>query len=144
LLRLRWEDVDLISRELRLRSTITKTARSRTVGLSDRALEELTELWESSPGKTEMSVFAIGEFKKSFKTACIEAGVTGFRFHDCRHTCISRWIQQGLAVGEAMKLAGHQTLSMHARYTNIDQETARRGAKAMNQYHEEAPEPPVN
>ena len=48
------------------------------------------------------------------------AGIKGFRFHDCRHTAITRMIQAGLSPMEVVKTSGHTQMNTFARYVNPD------------------------
>lgn len=133
LFQLEWRDVDLEGRLITLRSVTTKTARSRTVAMTERLNEELSRLWEQSDQKPKTRVFGIRDnIKNSFRTACKKAGIEGLRFHDLRHTFVSRLIGAGVAHAEAMKVSGHATLSMLSRYLNTNIETARRAAEALN------------
>src|SRR5262249_1562932 len=94
LFKLTWTDVDFENRLLNLRATTTKTQRSRTVGMTERLYSELKALYEKSTQDKDSLVFGITDtVKTSFAAACRDASITGFRFHDCRHTAITRMVQ---------------------------------------------------
>lgn len=138
LLKLRWRDVDLEARTITVTAMNSKTARSRQVGITNRLMIELRQLWEVSPKDLGESVFGINtDFKNSWKSICDEAQVTGARFHDCRHSCITRWVSRGLPIAEIMRLSGHSTLAAFSIYVNSTEQTVRRGAEALDAYHEE-------
>jgi integrase len=61
----------------------------------------------------------IGSWKKAWREALKSAGLH-YRWHDCRHTFISR-LAENAAVSEQtiMALAGHVSKSMMARYSHI-------------------------
>jgi len=81
-------------------------------------------------------VFGIADnCKRSFETACDIAKVKDFRFHDCRHTAITRMIQRGLAPLEVMKISGHTQMQTFVRYVNADSNAAKRGAAALDAFH---------
>jgi integrase len=130
---LQWRHVDLDARTITVTAMNSKTARERTVGMTARLYDELTRLWEMSPKDSEVSVFGISDnFKNGFTTICRDAQIEDFRFHDCRHTAITRWVRAGLPIPEIMRLSGHSTLQAFAVYTNSTPETVRRGAAALD------------
>jgi integrase len=138
ILKLRWRDVDLEARTITVIAMNSKTAKPRTVGITNRLRIELEKLWAMSPLDSRESVFGIrNNFKNAWKSACYDAGVEDFRFHDCRHTCITRWVSRGLPVAEIMRLSGHSTLAAFSIYVNSTEQTVRRGAEALDAYHEE-------
>lgn len=138
LLKLCWRDVDLTARTITIIAMNSKTAKPRTVGITNRLRAELMRLWEESPQDRSESVFGIRDnFKNAWKSACAAADVEDFRFHDCRHTAITRWVRQGLPVAEIMRLSGHSTLAAFSIYVNATAETVKRGAEAFDAYHEE-------
>jgi integrase len=49
----------------------------------------------------------------------IKAGVAKFRFHDYRHTALTRWAREKIHVDVAMVAAGHSSVQMHQRYTHL-------------------------
>jgi len=138
ILKLRWRDVDLDARTITVIAMNSKTARPRTVGITNRLRVELEQLWAISPLDPAESVFGIrNNFKNAWKSACRDASVEDFRFHDARHTCITRWVSRGLPIAEIMRLSGHSTLSAFAIYVNSTEQTVRRGAEALEEYQEE-------
>lgn len=133
LLRLRWQDVDLLNGLLAVTSYKGKKTTTRTVGMTARLRAELERLYELAPLDPGGLVFGIkAGFVKAFDTACKKAGIEDFRFHDCRHTAITRMVQAGMPHTEIMKLSGHSVFQTFARYVNATGETARRGADALD------------
>jgi integrase len=59
---------------------------------------------------------------------------TDFRFRDCRHTAITRMIQAGIPATETMKISGHTQFVTFARYVNINEKAARKGAERLAEY----------
>lgn len=142
MLSLQWRDIDLESGLVNIRPEVTKSLRGRTVGITARLRSELERLAITGPNDLVFGVS--GKPRTAFKTACKLAGIEDFRIHDCRHTAVSRWTSEaGLSIPESMRLAGHQSLTVAYRYMNIDSETARRAADAMDRleiYHVEGKE----
>lgn len=138
ILKLVWRDVDLDARTITVIAMNSKTARPRTVGITNRLGVELKRLWEVSPLDPAESVFGIrNNFKNAWRSACAVAGIEDFRFHDCRHTAITRWVRAGLPIAEIMRLSGHSTLQAFAIYANSTPETVRRGADALDALRED-------
>ena len=67
----------------------------------------------------------VAEMCRSFKTACSNAGLTDFVFHDLRHTCINNWRLQGHDFIRIMKASGHKSMAMFKRYTTVSREELR-------------------
>ena len=133
--KMRWKDIDLSKSEIHIPQTNTKTEVARTVGITRRFRDELDALWETSSKDLNSTVFGItNTIKTSFKTACEEAGITEFRFHDCRHTATTRMVASGSPHTEVMKITGHSQLKTFLRYLNITQETTNRVASNLDNY----------
>ncbi len=140
ILKLKWLDVDLTNGVIRLRATTTKTEQPRTVGMTARLHAELSRLWELGPQDWDASVFGISyTFKRAFASARKAAEITDLRFHDLRHTATTRIVEtKALHTQEAMKITGHTQESTFARYVNPKDETARRGAEALDALRDQA------
>jgi integrase len=133
LLTLKWRNVNFTNRSIEIEAFNTKTARSRTVAMTARLVTELMRLWESSTEDPGSLVFGIkNTFKKSFLAARKEAGIQDLRFHDLRHTAITRMIEAGMQPAEVMRVSGHTTPAMMWRYLNAHADTARRAADALD------------
>jgi integrase len=133
--KMKWKDVNLVSNEIYIPQTNTKTEDSRVVGITPRLSIELANLWEHSVSDPGMSVFGItNTIKTAFSSACKEAGITDFRFHDCRHTATTRMISAGSPHTEVMKITGHSQIKTFLRYLNITQETANKVALQLAEY----------
>jgi integrase len=58
-------------------------------------------------------------FYPHWHRACLWAGITDFRPHDCRHTFASLLVQQGVGLREVADLLGHTQLTMVMRYSHL-------------------------
>lgn len=133
--KLRWSEVDLNKRTITVTAFNSKTARARTVAMTNRVFAELQNLWEESNNDRNNLVFGVSvTIKTSWKKICREAEIEDFRFHDCRHTAISRMIRAGIPPVECMRVSGHTTLRAFNIYANIDNETIFRTANALDSY----------
>jgi integrase len=128
---MRWKDIDLLKNEIYIPQTNTKTEVTRTVAVSRRLRKEFEILWEASSKDLDSTVFGItSTIKTSFRSACEEAGIVGFRFHDCRHTATTRMIASGSPHTEVMKITGHSQLKTFLRY--LRPETTNRVASNLD------------
>lgn len=59
---------------------------------------------------------SVGEFRKSWATACKGAEVPGLLFHDLRRSAVRNMIRAGLQQSTAMAITGHKTVSVFHRY----------------------------
>lgn len=132
LLKLCWKWVDFNERMIHLPAMITKTRKARNVAMTGRIYEELMKLWEQSTQEPDSLVFGIEtNFKHAWETARQRAGIEDLHFHDLRHSAATRLIAAGVPVAEAMKVTGHETLDMLARYVNVNLDTIRSAAEAL-------------
>src|SRR6202140_974564 len=138
LFKLKWGDVDLENQTINVLAMNSKTARGRQVGVTLRLKRELEGLWNLSPKDLNELVFGIEDtVKNSFAAACKAAKIKGFRFHDCRHTAITRMIAAGVQPIEAMKVSGHTQMTTFTRYVNPNQQAVRRAAELLGSYNSE-------
>ncbi|MBX7172777.1 MAG: site-specific integrase [Pyrinomonadaceae bacterium] len=139
LFKLIWRDVDLINRKINILAFNTKTAKARAVGMTQRVFDELTALWEKSAKDENDLVFGVKDtVKRSFASACRLANIEDFRFHDLRHTAITRMIQAGLQPMEIMKISGHTQINTFARYVNPNTDAVQRIADTLSAYQQQA------
>lgn len=112
LLSIRWPDVYLADRYVRLHDT--KNGDARDVPLSSRAVATLSALPRHISGR----VFPISPeaLKKAFTRACERAGIENLRFHDLRHEATSRISERLGNILELSAVTGHKTVQMLKRY----------------------------
>ena len=93
LLKLRWRDVDFANELISPIAFNTKTAEARDVAMTPRVKDELLSLWHACPPDREGLVFGIqSNIKRGWLTACSLAGIKNLRFHDLRHTAVTRLV----------------------------------------------------
>lgn len=112
MLSLRWNDVFLKERFVRLHDT--KNGDARDVPLSSRAVFTLESMARHESG----CVFPItGEaLKRVFIRACVRAGIENLHFHDLRHEATSRIAERLDNILELSSVTGHKTVQMLKRY----------------------------
>jgi integrase len=115
LLGLRWENLDLEHRIIYILES--KGGKPREIPLTRRLTEALASLGPKSHGK----VFAVSlsTLRRRFSEALAEAGITGFRFHDLRHTFASHYVMSTGDLPALQQLLGHSTLKMTQRYAHL-------------------------
>jgi integrase len=139
---LRWSDVDLEERTLRVNRTLTqtqdgpvftipKTAKSRrTVRLTNGAVEALKRHSERQAQEIvkmdtlyedQGLIFASGVGtplnrqnvnSRSLKPLLVRAGLPDIRFHDLRHTCATLLLGKGVHPKFVQELLGHATIAI--------------------------------
>ncbi|MDP2118767.1 MAG: site-specific integrase [Hoeflea sp.] len=113
---------------------ITKSGKSRSVPLTDRATRAL-ELARAFGGSGPFSTIAYPNFKYNWNRARKEN-----RFNDdphvvphiLRHTCASRLVQAGIDLRRVQTFLGHQTIQMTLRYAHLATNDLDQCAMALN------------
>jgi integrase len=122
---LEWRDLDLRGRVLRLRPEISKNKDGRILPLRG----ELLDVVERAAQRRRLDctfVFhvagqPIGQFRKSWKTACKSVGLSGLIPHDLRRTAIRNMVRAGIPERVAMSLSGHKTRAIFDRYNIVSE-----------------------
>jgi integrase len=112
LLSLRWEHVDLIGRTAHL--PFTKNGESRTVPLSNRAIEIMAGMPRHLSGLV-LPVKAL-TLDAAFKRGLRRSGLKDVRFHDLRRTAITAMAERLPNVIELAAVSGHKSLMVLKRY----------------------------
>jgi integrase len=140
-----------------LKQLMDRRRDARSVETADGAIALAKYIFHRGDGQP------IGEFRKTWKTACIAAGVgkmicpkcesegvekkcpkckaprkyQGRIFHDTRRSAVRDLIRAGVPQKTAMEISGHRTISVFNRY-NITDETDKRAAlRAAENYRKE-------
>ena len=124
-LNLKWDDVDLKNDVIAIKGT--KTKYDRYIPIS-KPLKELIGNIERNQG---LYVFInagkkIGDFKRSFHTACKNAGLKDLRIHDLRHVFASKMVMNGTSLYITGELLGHRTTQMTKRYSHLVPDTLKK------------------
>jgi integrase len=128
---LRWNDIDFERQLIVVCGTHTKTQRERIVPLTGRAKFALLELFNENRSER---VFPFVDVKVAFRAVREEAGLPDVRFHDLRHTAITRMVRGGISAPEAGKIAGHTQPITTYRYINTDLEAVHAAANVLERY----------
>ena len=125
-LNLKWDDVDLKNDVIAIKGT--KTKYDRYIPIS-KPLKELLKAVEKKDDY--LYVFndngrKLGDFKKSFHTACRNAGLKDLHIHDLRHVFASKMVMNGTSLYITGELLGHRTTQMTKRYSHLVPETLKK------------------
>ena len=115
LIKLKWNDVDLDSRLLKVKDT--KNGEDRVVPLSNKSLSILQSLPRLGEAVFNASHSSL---QNAWKRLIKRSGLNNLHFHDLRHEAISRFIERGLTIPEAASISGHKAQSMLLRYAHPD------------------------
>jgi integrase len=119
---LTWSQVDLKGKAIHLKDS--KNGAARTIPMNASVVAAFEKRWSLTSNHTGKGrVFSINEPRKWFATAMEAADLVGYRWHDNRHTFCSRLAETGASVYTIMRLAGHKTMSMSARYVHMNDDT---------------------
>jgi integrase len=150
ILRLEWRDVDRQGKVIRLRPENSKNRQGRTVTVGPDLLEVIERRWQArkvkGPDGQERIVplvfhrkgKSIGDFRKTWDSACEEAGLQGKLFHDLRRTVVRNLVRAGVPERVAMSLTGHKTRSVFDRYNIVSEEDLRQASEKLSGYIGEA------
>jgi integrase len=122
ILGLEWERVDLGSARLTLYKT--KSGKPRGVPMNRAVYDTLITL-EPDADRRQGPMFkrrneaAWGQIRTAFTTALTKAGITGFRFHDLRHTFASHFVTRGGSLKALQEILGHSDYKMTQRYSHL-------------------------
>jgi integrase len=107
--RLQWEELDLAQRVWTLPKSRTKNAKAHVVHLSEQSMAVLKRA--DQPGPHVFSLLGtkpFQEFSRAKRLLDQLSGVTAWRLHDLRRTCVSGMARLGIAPHVADKILNHQ------------------------------------
>lgn len=155
---LRWNQVDLKRRTVRVGKSKTQAGTGRTIPLNAKAAEVLkfwadqfpkrkpehfvfpSERYGVGGDKFEPVVFdldpsrAINSWKEAWESVKKSAGVE-VRFHDLRHTCVTRMLEGGAPLSVVASILGWSsatTVRMAKRYGHIGQVAQRQAVEILD------------
>ena len=143
---LKWADVDMLARVIRLRPENSKSNEGRVLPLAGDLWNVIVRQWSlrefTGPDKTigiSLYVFHhkgehIGDIRKSWWAACKEAKVEGKLFHDLRRTAIRNMVRGGTPERVAMAISGHKTRAVFDRYNIVSEDDLRKAVERMQNY----------
>jgi integrase len=155
---LRWQQVDLTRRTVRVGKSKTEAGTGRTIPLNNKATEVLkfwaerfpdrelehfvfvSERYGAGGDRFEPTVYdvdptkAIGSWKEAWETVKEDTEIT-IRFHDLRHTCVTRMLEGGVPLSVVASILGWSpatTARMAKRYGHIGQVAQRQAVAVLD------------
>jgi integrase len=135
ILSLKWHQVDLRAKTVRLDHGQTKNHEGRLICLSDELYSLLQDLFTKRTLGCD-HVFQnqgkpIKDIRRGFDSANKRAKLGKRLFHDFRRTAIRNMVRNGIPEQVAMKISGHKTRSVFERYNIVSEDDLREAAKKM-------------
>ena len=120
---LKWAEVDLSANLVTVRAATAKTGQTRRIPLNTEAVN-LMKAWREVTGE-QTQVFPGAEgrrltnISKSWPGAVKLAKLSGFNFHDLRHSFASKLVQAGVDLNTVRTLLGHSEISTTLIYAHL-------------------------
>jgi integrase len=129
---LRWDQVNLNERVIRVENEQTKNDEPRVIPLAPDVLERLAKVPKVS--RTGL-LFPVRDYRKAWMSACVKAGLgtltksprngnygdyDGLTPHDMRRSAVRNLRKAGVAEGVAMKVSGHKKREVFERYNIVN------------------------
>jgi integrase len=149
---LQWSLIDFQAGIVRLEPGTTKNDEGRIFPFTS----ELRQLLEAQRTKTDTLQKAKGiivpwvfhregkqikEFRRSWRTACKNAGLPGRIPHDFRRTAVRNLVRAGIPESVAMAMTGHKTRSVFDRYNIVDEADLFEAARKLEAHDSQSFQP---
>src|SRR4029078_7134499 len=146
ILKLRWNQIDLNARTVRLEAGTTKNGKGRALEATGELLETIGAQWERRkvaeiPGESPTLLCPyvfhregkpIRDFRKAWDKARTKTGLTTKTLHDFRRTAVRDMVRDGTPETVAMMISGHQTRSVFDRYNITSENDLEEAARKMS------------
>ena len=140
---LKWSNVDLKMRIVKLEVGMTKNKEGRTIYLDDELMDVFMEQRNNQKESEQIihHVFTnrkgddnVRDFRRAWKTACKKVGLSGRIFHDLRRTAVRNMVRSGIPERVAMMISGHKTRAVFERYNIVSESDLMTAAKKQEEY----------
>jgi integrase len=143
LLTMRVEQVNLIDRTITLHPGTTKSGEGRVITMTENVFVLLQACVAGK--KSDDYVFTrsngrrVHDFRKSWLAICEAAGVPKLLFHDLRRSAVRNMVRRGIPEQVCMKLSGHKTREVFARYNIVSADDVADAARKIESGQVEQP-----
>jgi len=127
IIHLKWNDLDLRNELIAIEATNTKNKKLKRIPMNSKVRDLLLLQYALSGSGEYVFLNSRGipfkdynSIKTSFGNACKKANIRGLRFHDLRHSCASRMVENGANIVAVSKILGHSSISVTMRYVHPD------------------------
>ncbi len=137
IMNLRKENIDLPNETIKL--SITKNDEPRLVPLKGLAQRLITSVYEKLANKEGLLFPSPSnplnpyDIETVWKAALKRANITGFRFHDNRHSNVSLHAAKGRSLLEIGRSLGHKSLQTTKRYAHLTYEHTTKMVEELDQ-----------
>jgi integrase len=123
IMELKRKQINLPNSSLFIPAYKAKGKKDRHIPLNESALKVLRRIKTSKEPEAYVFGNSNGTIQQNlervWRRALKDSGVTGFRFHDLRHTFASRLVMKGVDLVALKELLGHADIKMTLRYAHL-------------------------
>ena len=132
ILNLQWSDVNLNDRVITIKRS--KNNEIRTIPMNDLLYSTLKQLSNGCTNGQPVFTYdgkPLRDIRRSFETACRNAEIEDFRFHDLRHTFASQLVMADVNIRTVQQLMGHKDIRMTMRYSHLSDSHLKNAVKKL-------------
>jgi integrase len=131
---LKWVDIDFDHGMIYVRMSKSNKSRKIPVGPTVLATLQALPRWSEFVFPGQKQGRPLQSISRSFKTACADAKIEGFRLHDCRHTYATELLDRGVEIMTVSRILGHSSIMMTAKYLHTSAERFRLAAEKIEEF----------
>lgn len=129
---LRWSNIDFAEGMIHVEANKTKTKTKRTVPMAQEVIDALEDYDKDKKKESKFFIKTGNESSKLFAKLMKKLKIADLRFHDLRHTALTRLRRAGVDIFTLQKISGHKTLEMLKRYNQIDTDDLKTAMKRLD------------
>jgi integrase len=139
--KLRWDQVDIEARGIRIEKSQTKGKKPRTLPIYGDMIEWLE--WQAKRRKPGCDLVfhwngkPLGSHLKGWDGACEAASLEWLHFHDLRRSAVRNMERAGIPRHVAMQISGHRTESVYRRYDIVVEGDLKAAGEKLAEYHKQ-------
>ena len=134
-----WRQVNLRDGIVRLEPGDSKNDEGRTLYLEPELKALMKGLHRARPMNClyvfQLDGKRVGDFRKSWNTACTQIETPGLLFHDLRRSAVRNMVRAGIPERVAMTISGHKTRNIFDRYNITSQDDLREAAQKRHEFY---------
>lgn len=130
-----WDEIDIPNRIFKVSASHSKSKRTRSVPLSDSAVEVLKQLGTESKGGPLFlgkGGLPLTTITKVWHRIRLKAGLPKMRIHDARHTMAQLMCNSGRSLLEVQAVLGHAHYSTTTRYARLSMNTLHQAVNVVS------------
>lgn len=133
ILNLRWEKVSFQAMQMEF---IVKSNNPQGKKHTLPITSPIMEILQGQKPKAKGYIFTyegqkINKLRRSFKTACKNAGIEDFKFHDLRHTAATWMRRNGVPLDVVQEVLGHSDITTTKRYAHVEMDDKRNALEKL-------------